>query len=784
MEKNTRKGLLPTRPKLNGAKKRYAKTGLVSNHYSFRIENLKNNEKLYFRSWSLTLEVETKDKNQNEDEILEIEKDSRRLYEKILVQFRSQIRNKIGYFIASGQLLYSIERKDTEKYIVFNNETGPNVILQLNPDRIDLNSLFLGFKMNSEITKLCNLILKAKFKEMGMVELGRLKKYYEPGPKRIVCGRTSFLIMKGFSSSILPYEGGLLLNLNFSTRIMRDSSLWKELKQELNGNYNRKDFNSFIETNVIGRSFILKHANHRIVRIDSINEKMKITDAFPNKNFKNYADYFFQRYKIKLNDKSQLMCCEFTKNYKFDRNKLDDHSEICRDRRGEFIYQENWYPSELLTPCGLTDKMRNDFKIMKEIATVTKKSPIDRMMLNSKKIAQANASTSSKSLSKDKRLDFAKELNLIIDEKSNNQEALLFTPPTLTFGGKKNKISLDLERSNFNMKKPIYDEKRKLGSWALVYDYSKADYVEECVNNLLKASTSFKINIKEPNPIFEIDGRNLDPEDLLKKILERNEKVKMVFFFVSDRNYFYNPVKYYFSEKKILTQFFTNFRERKRPNLSVYSKLVLQMMAKLGKVLWKVQRGLYTDKGKTSIIMGIDLVRFKGGHLISATMSMDRQFSKFYNQCGFVKASTKQNTKDLHSTCISSLVKKCVGHFVKKNKIIPQNIIVYRSGYGNARHLQDEIGYEATLIKNQLEKISSNPEECRLLYLCVNKRMEDRFFVKNGGNKVHNPNGGLIIINRVTQKDRFDFFMVAQKVTQGCATPTHYFSILNDTELT
>ena len=191
------------------------------------------------RDRSLTLDVETKDKNQNEDETLEIEKDSRLLYEKLLNHFRNQIRSKIGYFILSGQLIYSIEQKNVEKQYIFQNETGPNVILQLNPDRIDLNSLFIGFKMNSEITKLCNLILKAKFKEMGMVELGRLKKYYEPGPKRIVCGRTSFLIMKGFSSSILPYEGGLLLNLNFSTRIMRDSSLWKELKQELNGNYNR-----------------------------------------------------------------------------------------------------------------------------------------------------------------------------------------------------------------------------------------------------------------------------------------------------------------------------------------------------------------------------------------------------------------------------------------------------------------------------------------------------------------------------------------------------------------
>ena len=299
----------------------------------------------------------------------------------------------------------------------------------------------------------------------------------------------------------------------------------------------------------------------------------------------------------------------------------------------------------------------------------------------------------------------------------------------------------------------------------------------------MKACKSFKINIGEPTTVFEIDGRNLNPENLLKKIHNEDKKIKFVFFFVSDRNHFYNPVKLYFSEQKILTQFFTNFNPRRPPNLSVYSKLVLQMMAKTGTVLWKVQRGIYSDKKSTSILLGIDLVKFKGGHLICAVMTMNREFTKFYNQIGFVKASSKQNTKDLHSNCISQLVKKCVKHYVKKNEMIPQNVIIYRSGYGNARHLQDEIGYEATLIKNQLQKISDKSEHCRLLYLCVNKRMEDRFFVKNGGKKVYNPNGGLIITSRVTQKNRFDFFMVAQKVTQGCATPTHYFAIFNDTGL-
>ena len=162
---------------------------------------------------------------------------------------------------------------------------------------------------------------------------------------------------------------------------------------------------------------------------------------------------------------------------------------------------------------------------------------------------------------------------------------------------------------------------------------------------------------------------------------------------------------------------------------------------------------------------------------------MNRPFSKFYSQVGYVKATTKQNTKDLHSTCISQLVKKCVKQFIKKNEKVPQNVIIYRSGYGNARHLQEEIGYECTLIKNQIKALTKSHDQCRLLYLCVNKRMEDRFFIKNGGNKIHNPRGGLLVVSRVTQLNKFDFFMVAQQVTQGCAGPTHYYSIFNDTEL-
>ena len=374
------------------------------------------------------------------------------------------------------------------------------------------------------------------------------------------------------------------------------------------------------------------------------------------------------------------MSCEYSKNYKFNRNAITDKSQILRDRRGEYVFQQNWYPSELLTPCGLTDEMRNDFKIMKEIAKETKKYPADRMQLNSNKIGELNGFDSSKKKTKDKFLDFADELDLNIDEGSNSQGALLFTPPTIFFGGKDNKLNVKLDRSNFNMKKKIFDEKRSMGKWALVYDHSKSDFVEECVDMLQSASGTYGVKIGEPSPIFKIDGRNVRADQLLKEILEENKSVKVVFFFVHQRNNFYNSVKQHFTEKKILTQFFVNFNPKRKPNLSVYSKLLLQMMAKQGKVLWRVQRGLSSNKKDLAMMIGIDLINYRGGHLISATCTMDKNFTKFYNECGYVKASTKQNTKDFNSTCISNLVKKCVSKFTKKNEKFPKNVIIYRGG--------------------------------------------------------------------------------------------------------
>ena len=50
-----------------------------------------------------------------------------------------------------------------------------------------------------------------------------------------------------------------------------------------------------------------------------------------------------------------------------------------------------------------------------------------------------------------------------------------------------------------------------------------------------------------------------------------------------------------------------------------------------------------------------------------------------------------------------------------------------------------------------------------------------------GGRNPGNPPCGTVVDNKVTLNERFDFFLVSQKVTQGTVSPTSYNVIEDDT---
>lgn len=64
-----------------------------------------------------------------------------------------------------------------------------------------------------------------------------------------------------------------------------------------------------------------------------------------------------------------------------------------------------------------------------------------------------------------------------------------------------------------------------------------------------------------------------------------------------------------------------------------------------------------------------------------------------------------------------------------------------------------------------------------LLYLSVDRKVSQKFFVETNG-KVFNPQYGTLI-NSTVVSSNYDFYMVAQNCNKGAATPT-YYKVIHD----
>lgn len=73
--------------------------------------------------------------------------------------------------------------------------------------------------------------------------------------------------------------------------------------------------------------------------------------------------------------------------------------------------------------------------------------------------------------------------------------------------------------------------------------------------------------------------------------------------------------------------------------------------------------------------------------------------------------------------------------------------------------------------------------------IVVNKRISQRFFLKDSQNRLLNPPSGCIIDrelveDRPADSKQFDFFLTPSSANQGCVLPTHFYVSRNDSQLT
>ena len=151
---------------------------------------------------------------------------------------------------------------------------------------------------------------------------------------------------------------GLLLDT--TSKVVRQQSCYEVIKMCKRTNKKEADFQKACKKELVG-STILTQYNKENYRIDDIDFENTPMSKFEKRGEEiTYVEYYQQQHNIKIKDvKQPLFLCRPKKKIAGERRTISLIPELCM-------------------PTGLTDGMRTDFKIMRDLAQFTRLSPNDR----------------------------------------------------------------------------------------------------------------------------------------------------------------------------------------------------------------------------------------------------------------------------------------------------------------------------------------------------------------------------------------------------------------------
>ena len=195
--------------------------------------------------------------------------------------------------------------------------------------------------------------------------------------------------------------------------------------------------------------------------------------------------------------------------------------------------------------------------------------------------------------------------------------------------------------------------------------------------------------------------------------------------------------------------------------MSVCSKILFQINAKLRGVNYKIKFD-ETIENRELMVMGVDSSHIKGKRTgVAMVSSIDKDFTDFYNKEEIIKEENKEQLQFK----VSSFIEEAINTYKKENKgNKPKNLIIYRQGVS----LQQKKYLKGEIIN--IDKVCKT-NNILYYYILVNTKVNYKFFAQNQ-KAYSNPGPGLLVVDGITNRNFFEFYIQPQLVTGGSATPT------------
>ena len=533
----------------------------------------------------------------------------------------------------------------------------------------------------------------------------------------------------GYTTSFMETESGNYLNVTLKNKILSTDTILDYMEYF---KYQDKKNQKKIKNDLIGRSFKVKYAKKNYIIDDiSFDRDPKNEKFMYNGKSTKLEDYYLEKYKIKIHNYNQPLL-------------------VVHKTNSEGKDIPLYFVPELCHLAGLDDEFIKDRDFMKKLADYTKLTPKDRINKTNEflKLLVETEKIKGKISSKEKSELYGIEVKALdqLHKAYNMKETILL-------GNNKTEIST---------KDKVFDviSKKDMTKWICLYRKSNFNDADKLYKSLSSASRGYKLAISEPEWV-EMNDRD-DAQEWVKAAYDymKGKEYTFAVFLLDKNDKIYKTIKIYSLCIDGYVSQVVKVNSLKKNALSVCSKILLQINAKLSGVSY-IAKFDKSIKDRKLMVIGVDSSHIKGKRTgIAMVATINTSFTNFYNKEEIII----EEKKERFLFAISSFIEEAIAKYNGFNKELPGGIIIYRQGVSFQ---------QKEFLTNEVINIQKVCDKNKILYeyILVNTKTTYKFFEKTKEG-YENPEGGLLVLNGVTNRNFYEFYIQPQQVTGGSATPS------------
>lgn len=586
------------------------------------------------------------------------------------------------------------------------------------------------------------------------------RKFFDPTKANKIAAY-NLEVWPGMVTAVDRFEGGLLLQLDAASRVLRTETardVLMNISKKIKGTGG--SLKQEAEKQLLGETILTRYNNKSYI-VDDINFDMSPKSSFTRENgvVTTFVEYYKAQYGLDIKDKDQPMIINRPKKKSQAQEGVD--TMIC-------------LVPELVLMTGLTDQMRADFKIMKEVGNFTRLTPKQRQdvlhqfVQTVKENQEANI--------------YLTEWGLKLSDSTLPLEGRQLPPEVLHFGkGYKEQVNPKADWGRAATSKQVLTPV-PLTKWAVVFVSKNQQIVRSFCQILSQQGPKMGINVAMPKVVGLDNDRTETYLKAVRAIIEPGVQL-VVCVFPQMRTDRYAAIKKLCVAEKPVASQCINLKtiSNEKKVTSVVQKIALQINCKLGGELW----GTATPY-KDLMVVGIDVYHDKtrkSGSVAGVVASLNDSLSRYFSRAVF-QGEGQEIMDALKTAFVDCLIK-----YWEVNHRWPQHIVVFRDGVGDGqlevaekheaeqfirtfRHVNGGNGGGGNEAK--LDEMLPDDYNPGFSFVVVQKRINTRIYLQTGPRNYDNPPCGTVLDHTVTRFKYKDFFLVPQSVNQGTVSPTHF----------